>query len=187
MGQDVEQMPVFLTKIHHLIGGFGFLFLRKHFKFLNKISFRKFKYSYLIKRNNLSLIKNKFFYFLLSLKAKSKKKYNRFIKKNKFIFFRNNLKILKNKYKLKNKKIINLNNNFVKNNYNVKFLRSFLKKIKVIKKGLYLYTRRKKKIKIFKAFRKLTRITRYVFKKTKKVKILNLIRKKNPKFKPKNY
>lgn len=103
MGEDLEQLPGFLTKIYQLIGGFSFLFLRKHFKILKKFSFKKFKYGYLLKRNNYNLIKKKNIFFLLSLSSRSKKKYNKFIKRNKFIFFRNYLKILKNKNK--NKKI----------------------------------------------------------------------------------
>lgn len=95
MGLDIEQMPGFLSKIHQLIGGFSFLFLRKHFSYLKKISFKKFKYGYILRKNNYKLLNNKFKLFLYSLKKRNKKKYNLFIKKNKYFFFRNYLKNLK--------------------------------------------------------------------------------------------
>lgn len=34
MGVDLDQMQGFLAKINQLIGGFSYLFLRKHFKIL---------------------------------------------------------------------------------------------------------------------------------------------------------
>lgn len=69
-----------------MIGGFSFLFLKKHFNYLRRFSFKQFKYAYVLKKNNFNLLKKRTNLFFFSLKNKSEKKFNDFLKKYKNTF-----------------------------------------------------------------------------------------------------